>query len=248
MLKTARSVLVVALAALICFAGGAGAGVYGSLTYGAKGGNALTPAPLPLSSDGLSVPVTGTITANTTGLATSTKQSDGTQKSQTVDGSGNVQPAGDVATRPMFVQLADGTNGLGANAAPLPVASPDRSTDSTFALSVWVQGAPVTTDSAPTNLASVSAGRIVRGSGKKGSVAIMGTGTVRVACIGGTSVAVIPWYYDNTLSVWVGLSAAVTVNAGQSTAFQAQAFYGAKIFIQITTVTGGVTAVGYDFL
>lgn len=45
--------------------------------------------------------------------ATSTKQSDGSQKSQRVDGSGNVSPAGDVAARKIFVQPTDGTNSQG---------------------------------------------------------------------------------------------------------------------------------------
>lgn len=107
MLKTARTVLVVALTALVCFASGAGAaGVYGTLTYGAKSGNVNTPAALPLSSDGLSVPVTGTITATTSGLATTANQTNGTQKTQVVDGSGNVQPSGDVATRALSVAPA----------------------------------------------------------------------------------------------------------------------------------------------
>jgi hypothetical protein len=45
-------------------------------------------------------------------LATSTKQTDGTQKAQTVDGSGNVQPAGDTAARPIWAKLSDGAAAL----------------------------------------------------------------------------------------------------------------------------------------
>jgi hypothetical protein len=47
-----------------------------------------------------------------TGAATSTKQSDGTQKTQVVDGSGNVQPSGDTAARPIWAKLSDGAAAL----------------------------------------------------------------------------------------------------------------------------------------
>lgn len=61
-------------------------------------------------------PVSGTVTANagtnlnTSALATSANLTAGTAKVQQVDGSGNVQPAGDVAARKIFVQPTDGTN------------------------------------------------------------------------------------------------------------------------------------------
>lgn len=53
--------------------------------------------PVPISAASLPLPALA---------ATSTKQSDGTQKSQVVDGSGNVQPSGDVAARAIFTQQA----------------------------------------------------------------------------------------------------------------------------------------------
>ncbi len=46
------------------------------------------------------VPVSGTVTAS--GGATSANQTSGGQKTQVVDGSGNVQPAGDSVTRPIY--------------------------------------------------------------------------------------------------------------------------------------------------
>jgi len=46
------------------------------------------------------VPVSGTVTAS--GGATSANQTNGTQKTQVVDGSGNVQPAGDGVSRPIY--------------------------------------------------------------------------------------------------------------------------------------------------
>lgn len=51
---------------------------------------------------GTPVPVSGTVTATISGGATSANQTNGTQKTQVVDGSGNVQPAGDSVTRPIY--------------------------------------------------------------------------------------------------------------------------------------------------
>lgn len=47
---------------------------------------------------------------NTSALALSATQTNGNQKTQSVDASGNVQPAGDVLTRKIFVQPTDGSN------------------------------------------------------------------------------------------------------------------------------------------
>ncbi len=57
-----------------------------------------------------------------TGASTSANQTNGTQKSQTVDGSGNVQPAGDVPARSIQTEITDGTNVLGTSAHPVSVA------------------------------------------------------------------------------------------------------------------------------
>lgn len=250
-MKTLKSAFVLACVALLCLAGGAGAGVYGSLTYGAKGGVATAPAPLPLASDGLSVVVSGSTTAS--GGATSSNQTNGTQKTQVVDGSGNVQPAGDVATRPAFVQLTNGTTGLGSAANPVPVGSPDHSADASFTLAVWVQGSPVTTDSAPTNLASVSAGRVVRATEKRGSLAAMGFGGLRAWTVGPATATVTAqlWFYDDTLGVWVTCGAPVTFGvaaAGNGTVPAGGGpMIGARMYYQITAVANAPTAFGYDY-
>lgn len=52
-------------------------------------------------------------------------QTNGTQKSQVVDGSGNVQPSGDVAARALFVKATDGTNTAAVKAASTPAAATD---------------------------------------------------------------------------------------------------------------------------
>lgn len=51
---------------------------------------------------GTPVPVSGTVTATISGGATSANQTSGGQKTQQVDASGNVQPAGDSVTRPIY--------------------------------------------------------------------------------------------------------------------------------------------------
>lgn len=59
--------------------------------------------------------------------ATSTKQSDGTQKTQVVDGSGNVQPSGDAVARAIFEKITDGTNTMAVKAASTAAAAADPS-------------------------------------------------------------------------------------------------------------------------
>jgi hypothetical protein len=62
-------------------------------------------------------PVSGTVTANLgtlNGAATAANQTGGGQKSQQVDGSGNVAPVGDTAARAPFTKVTDGTNGPAA--------------------------------------------------------------------------------------------------------------------------------------
>lgn len=49
--------------------------------------------------------------------ASAANQTNGTQKAQTVDGSGNIQPSGDTAARKIFVQSTDGTNSATVKAA-----------------------------------------------------------------------------------------------------------------------------------
>lgn len=92
----------------------------------APGGAAVARSVQVAGSDGvnaqtLSTDSTGKLNINTisgsvalpTGAATSANQTNGSQKSQQVDGSGNAMPAGDTAGRKIFVQPTDGTNSQG---------------------------------------------------------------------------------------------------------------------------------------
>lgn len=56
-----------------------------------------------------------------TGAATSANQTNGTHKTQVVDGSGNVQPSGDTVARSVNVAVNDGTNVIGTAAHPVKV-------------------------------------------------------------------------------------------------------------------------------
>lgn len=51
------------------------------------------------------------------GASTSANQTNGSQKTQVVDGSGNVQPSGDVASRARFEKITDGTNTVSVTAS-----------------------------------------------------------------------------------------------------------------------------------
>lgn len=82
------------------------------------------PAPLPLTADGtkVAVDVSATVSVDTSVLAKSAAQTDGTQKTQQVDGSGNVAPAGDTVARASFVKVTNGTQTMPTgDAAARPV-------------------------------------------------------------------------------------------------------------------------------
>lgn len=57
----------------------------------------------------------------------SDQQTDGSQKSQQVDEEGNVQPAGDVVTRPVFVKPGDGTTSITVKPASTAASATDTS-------------------------------------------------------------------------------------------------------------------------
>lgn len=73
--------------------------------------------------------------------ATSTKQSDGTQKTQVVDGSGNVQPAGDTSGRAIKVDASATTQPVSATALPLPTGAATDTTVAAVTTSLGTDGA-----------------------------------------------------------------------------------------------------------
>lgn len=77
---------------------------------------------LPLNADGTAVAVEAGSALLVTGSATAANQTNGSQKTQVVDGSGNVAPAGDAAARASFVKVTNGTQTMPTgDAATRPV-------------------------------------------------------------------------------------------------------------------------------
>lgn len=107
---------------------------------GTVGSTAPTTATEVAGSDGtnlrvFSVDTTGKINVNNisgtvslpTGASTSANQTNGSQKTQVVDGSGNIQPSGDVASRGIFVKPTDGTNTVTVKPASTAALATDTS-------------------------------------------------------------------------------------------------------------------------
>lgn len=80
----------------------------------------------------LNATVVGTVTSNagtnlnTSALALSATQTNGTQKTQVVDASNNVQPSGDVPARASFVEITDQTNTANVKAASTAAVATDK--------------------------------------------------------------------------------------------------------------------------
>jgi hypothetical protein len=83
----------------------------------------------------LSVDSTGRVNINNiagtislpTGASSSANQTNGNQKAQQVDGSGNVQPAGDSIVRSVYVRTGDGTTGITVKGASTAASATDTS-------------------------------------------------------------------------------------------------------------------------
>jgi len=132
------------------------------------------------------------------------------------------------------------------------VRSADTSNDATFSLQ-WlgiIGGAALGNDAAPTNLGSVPANRILRCTAKRNGVVTMGGMTLRMVIADGTSLVVRPWFYDDTQAIWIPHGTAQTLTAASTNTASVVVgnMGGAKFFMQITTNTGNVSALGYDFV
>jgi hypothetical protein len=174
------------------------------LLEGVKDGG--EPAPIPLNADGSAVACeieNVSLTVDTTGLATSAKQSDGSQKTQVVDGSGNVAPAGDAAARASFVKLTNGTQTMptgDAAARPVFVELSDGSA------AVGTSGNPVRVNpTAVVASASTDTGQNLSLSDTNSHP----FGTSAAATIG----VLVSAPAENTATVYVGLATGVTSGA-----------------------------------
>ena len=141
---------------------------------------------------------------------------------------------------------------------PVPMITADKSTATTFTLAVWVRGSPtpgtsaITADAAGPGIDSAepAASRVFRYTAKPGML-VTSSAVVRGIAIGGTSVTVQVWFYDDGLAKWVKHGATSTITLATSnlatiSAFNVATLVGAKIYVQIVTVNGTVTEFGYD--
>lgn len=121
---------------------------------------------------------------NTSALALSATQTNGTQKTQVVDASGNVQSSGDVAARKIFVANTDGTNTQTVKAASTAAASTDPGAvvvlSSNFPVLTGTTGTAVSVGTASTSTVASNANRA--------GLILVNTSTARISCTVGTAV------------------------------------------------------------
>lgn len=200
--------------------------------------NSKIPSNLTVTSNRLLVDGSGvTLTvALPSGASTSANQTNGTQKSQQVDGSGNVQPAADIASRKLFVANTDGTNTAAVKAASTAAVATDpalvvavspnntiaatqsgtwtsRITDGTNTAAVKAAStAAVAADPAlvvaisPNNTISVSS-RITLTANAAASVTVAATTTALVASNANRKGLIVTNLSVNTVSIGIGASA-----------------------------------------
>lgn len=179
--------------------------------------NGSGPAAVPVANDGLSVPVTGTVTA--TGGATAANQTNGAQKTQVVD-------AADV--------------NLGTNTNPIIETTP---TPTTFTPTIIRGGHGGAAQALPTdndpNTTAPDATNSARFTHPAGGV-FYGSGGVAIYAIGGTSCTVRCWWYDDTNAYWTPLGNVQTLTSASTNFLRivCGAMVGAKFFVQIVTNTG----------
>lgn len=174
--------------------------------------------------------ISGTISLPT-GAATSANQTNGSQKTEVVDGSGNIQPAGDVLTRKIFVQPTDGTNNQGYTASseakvlvtPLTNSSVVKAQLQDNAGTAITLGQKVMASSVPVVLSSDQTGINTfldkNGSGTisalNGAVTITANGCSEIyLSITGTWVATLTLQGDSGDGTWAGLEGVVAFPSG----------------------------------
>lgn len=143
---------------------------------------------------------------NTSALALSATQTNGNQKTQVVDASGNVQPSGDVLTRKIFFQPTDGSNNQGYTASseakvlvtPLTNSSVVKAQLQDNAGTAITLGQKAMTSSVPVVLSSDQTG-INTFLDKSGSGTIVATNGAVTATTNGASTVVF-----NITGTWVG--------------------------------------------
>lgn len=121
-----------------------------------------------------------------------------------------------------------------------------------FTLGVWITGNPISTDPSP-NVTPPAANRILTMRERAGAIWQPNSGFIRLVAIGGTSVTYQGWQYEALRGVWqtVGGARAITLATTNldlmgNTIQSIQP--GTQVFVQVTAVSGTVTALGYGTL
>lgn len=134
---------------------------------------------------------------------------------------------------------------------PARVRSLNKSGDEHFTYGVWVTGNPIVADPAPDVTPPAASRILVVDRAAQGVVAMPGVGFVELCVIGGTSVVTRVWRFEPTTNKWWNTSSSdrtitlASTNMGTAGSTVDGIINGARIFIQIVTVNGAVTALGY---
>jgi hypothetical protein len=131
----------------------------------------------------------------------------------------------------------------------------------TVAKAVWygtIGGAALGNDAAPTNLASVSAARILRATARPGTIMTHGSALLRIMVANATganatTLVMRPWFYDDTLAIWIPHGANLTVTMAATfgaTTNTVSALVGniagARVYVQVVSNTALADCIGYD--
>lgn len=135
--------------------------------------------------------------------------------------------------------------GTGPDNAPMPVATPDRSTWTITHVEGTLGVGSLAADASDPNTVSPGA-RAVRLSGANAAPNGAGASAIIAVVLDGTSLVLRPWIYDDVATKWYRFVPDVTVLAatiGGSAVLVASmpALVGAKFFLQIITNTGTVS-------
>lgn len=154
-------------------------------------------------------PSSASLPVSVTGGATSANQTNGSQKTQVVDGSGNVQNAGDAAARALFEKITDGTNTAAVKAASTAALATDPalvvavSPNNTIPISAASLPLPTGAAAEHTTAASPNSARLSDGAAFYDAAK---TGQLPAALVGGR--------LDENVGAWLG---STTPTVGQKT-------------------------------
>lgn len=119
-----------------------------------------------------------------------------------------------------------------------------HNTAASYSADLWITGAPIATDSDPTNLASVTAARRI--TIRQGIFMASGTQISAWAADGSSTIVVRFWWYDAGQDLWIpnGTVATLTTATTNVTNAVHGAMPGSLWFCQVTANAGSTTKLG----